>query len=189
VAARTALFDSCVLYSAPITDLVMQISVEGLVRARWTERIHQEWIRHLGFHRPDLEPGQLLRRRDLMNLHAEGCLVDGYQRLIDGLALPDPEDRHVLAAAIHARASAIVTFDLRHFPAGILGSFGIEARHPDDFLCQLFQEDSLGFRAAVRRQRSSLRRPARTASELLDTFARVGLPATSERLREFVHDL
>ncbi|MNW21221.1 hypothetical protein D3C71_2220120 [compost metagenome] len=35
-------------------------------------------------------------------------LVEGYQDLIEGLQLPDKDDRHVLAAAIRCNASVIV---------------------------------------------------------------------------------
>jgi len=62
------------------------------------------------------------------------CIVSGYENPIDGLALPDPDDRHVLAAAVRSGAQTIVTFNLKDFPAATLDGFGVEARHPDDFL-------------------------------------------------------
>lgn len=189
MAVLTALYDSCVLYSAPITDLLMQLAVEELFRARWTERIHDEWMRHLLHNRPDLTLGQLRRRRELMDSHVRDCLVEGYESHIEGLTLPDPDDRHVLAAAIRCRAHVIVTFDRKHFPEEALRPFGIEALHPDGFLEQLLGMHSGRFCAAVRRQRSTLRRPPRSAQELLETLARNGLPRTAERLREFVEIL
>nr|WP_244508076.1 PIN domain-containing protein [Mesorhizobium sp. ORS 3428] len=72
----------------------------GLYRAKWTEEIHDEWIRNLLRDRPDLKPEQVYRTRDLMNRAVPDCLVDGYQELLPSLALPDENDRHVLAAAI-----------------------------------------------------------------------------------------
>src|SRR5882762_11705405 len=72
----------------------------------------------------------------LMDLHAADALVTGYEDLIEGLELPDPDDRHVLAAAIRAGAHVIVTANLRDFPAKILGQFGIEPQHPDEFVLQ-----------------------------------------------------
>ena len=65
------------------------------------------------------------------------CLVTGHEPLIDGLALPDPDDRHVLAAAIRCHAQVIVTHNLRDFPASALAPFGLEAQPPDLFVGHL----------------------------------------------------
>jgi PIN domain len=72
-----------------------------------------------------------------MNAHVRDCLVTGYEDLIPALDLPDPDDRHVLAAAIRGRADVIVTCNLADFQADQLAHYGIEARHPDDFLLSL----------------------------------------------------
>jgi predicted nucleic acid-binding protein len=118
----TVVFAACVLYPAPLRDLLMHLAVTDVVRARWTESIHDEWIRSVLADRPDLTREQLERTRSLMNTHVRDALVEGYESLIPGLTLPDPEDRHVLAAAIRAGASVIVTFNLRDFPADALTS-------------------------------------------------------------------
>lgn len=70
----------------------------------------------------------------LMDRHASDALVSGFEDLIEGLHLPDPNDRHVLAAAIRGKADVIVTANLRDFPANVLGQFGIEPQHPDAFI-------------------------------------------------------
>jgi hypothetical protein len=62
------------------------------------------------------------------------CLVTGYEPLIEGLTLPDPNDRHILAAAIRCGAQIIVTLNLKDFPADVLDPYGVEAMHPDEFL-------------------------------------------------------
>ena len=51
-----------------------------------------------------------------MNAHVRDALVTGFKQLIEILALPDPDDRHVLAAAIKGRADLIVTTNLKDFP-------------------------------------------------------------------------
>jgi hypothetical protein len=102
--AFTALYDACVLYPAPIRDVLMHLALTDLYRARWTHTIHEEWIRAVLDNRHDLMRAQLDRTRDLMNAHARDALVENYEDLIPSLTLPDPNDRHVLAAAIRGRA-------------------------------------------------------------------------------------
>ena len=104
MAAFTVLYDACVLYPAPLRDLLMWLSITDLFRARWTDQILDEWSRSLMVNRPDLKPEQIERTRSLMNQSTLDCLVTGYEDLIQGLQLPDPDDRHVLAAAIRTRA-------------------------------------------------------------------------------------
>lgn len=102
--ARIVLYDACVLYPAPLRDLLMRLALTDLFQARWTDRIHDEWTRNVLGNRPDITPESLARCRQLMDEHVPGCLVTGYEALISTLTLPDPDDRHVLAAAVHGRA-------------------------------------------------------------------------------------
>jgi nucleoside-diphosphate-sugar epimerase len=102
-----------------------------------------------------------------MNEAVRDCLVTGYEELIGSLTLPDPDDRHVLAAAIRAGAEVIVTYNLTDFPAETLARFDIEAQHPDDFLVSLLDVAAAVVCAAVKRQRESLRNPPKSAEELL----------------------
>src|SRR3954468_23279831 len=99
--ARIVVFDACVLYSAPLRDFLMRLALTDLFQARWTEEIHDEWIRNVLATRPDVTKESLVRCRELMDQHVPDSLVTGYELLIPTLALPDPDDRHVLAAAIH----------------------------------------------------------------------------------------
>jgi hypothetical protein len=105
--------------------------------------------------------------------------------LIPGLTLPDPEDRHVLAAALRAGANIIVTCNLRDFPDHMLLPLGIEAQHPDDFESHLFDQASGVVCAAVKRQRESLKKPPKTAAEFLAILAQQSLPQTVARLAGF----
>jgi hypothetical protein len=188
VEAFTVIFDACVLYPASLRDLLLELSTEGIFLARWTEKIHEEWTSNLLKNAPPGSPltaEKLARTCALMNQAVPDCLVTGYERIIDSLELPDPDDRHVLAAAIRARASAIVTINLKDFPAEALAPFGIEAQHPDEFL--IYQFDLAQDRAlnAIKRLRARLRHPAKTADEYLDTLANLPLPLFVERLRPF----
>ncbi len=163
----------------------MHLAITDLFRARWTDQIHDEWIRSLLENRPGLKPEQLERTRTLMNSHVRDCLVTGYEPLIDGLTLPDPDDRHVLAAAIRTRASVIVTFNLDDFPSDVLEPVGLEAQHPDEFITHLIDLNPGDVCAAAKRQRASLKNPPRSVDEFLETLARQHLPETVSRLREF----
>ena len=179
------IYDACVLYPAPLRDLLMRLATTGLFAARWTEQIHDEWTRSLLKKRPELADA-LSRTVTLMNQAVPDALVTGHEPLIPALELPDPDDRHVLAAGIRAGAQLVVTFNLKDFPEEILAGFGIEAVHPDTFLEQQFElNEGLMVRTA-RRHRASLRRPPRSAEEYLDTLAACGLIVTADRLREFI---
>lgn len=99
-----AVYDANVLYPAPLRDLLIRLAQAGLVQAKWTEMIHDEWTRNLLSNHSGITPEQVSRTRDLMNLAIRDSLVTGHEPLIETLQLPDPDDRHVLAAAIKAGA-------------------------------------------------------------------------------------
>jgi predicted nucleic acid-binding protein len=106
-------YDSSVLYPAPLRDLLMHLALTNLFKARWTTTIHDEWMRSVLKKRPDLTTERLEYTRQRMDTNVPDTLVKNYKELIPSLTLPDPEDRHVLAAAIRAKADTIVTMNLR----------------------------------------------------------------------------
>lgn len=187
MATFTALYDSCVLYPAPLRDLLMRLGMTDMFRARWTDQIHEEWIGAVLEERSDLTREQLERTRQLMNAHVRDGLVTGYEPLIEGLVLPDPDDRHVLAAAIRTRAHVIVTFNLKDFPNPYLATFGMEAQHPDEFISHLIDLSPGAVCEAAKRQRAALRKPPKSVEEFLDALAAQSLPETVLRLSEFRH--
>jgi PIN domain len=162
--------------------LLISLAIDGLYHARWTHRIHNEWVRNLALNRPDVQP-RLAALVELMNLSVPDCLIQNYEGLIAGLALPDPDDRHVLAAAIAGHADAVVTFNLKHFPASALAPYLVEAIHPDDFVLNQLELKPYEALAAVKKMRARLTRPPQTAADLIATLARAGLPATAAHLR------
>jgi hypothetical protein len=115
-----------------------------------------------------------------MDQHVLGCRVKGYQRWEQRLTLPDPNDRHVLAAALACVADAIVTLNTRHFPANVLSPFGVAAVVPDAFVTQLF--DSGIVVATARDHRASLPRPTLSVDHYLDCLRRNGLASTAAAL-------
>ena len=163
----------------------MHLALTDLFRAKWTAAIHEEWIRNLLRDRPDLARSQLERTRDLMNAHVRDCLVTQYEDLMGGLMLPDPDDRHVLAAAIRCRADLIVTYNLPDFPAETLAKFGIEAQHPDTFLTHLLDLAPNMVCLAAKRQRENLKNPPKSVDDFFEALERQGIAQTVAGLRQF----
>jgi hypothetical protein len=117
-----------------------------------------------------------------MNEVIPDAIITGYESLIEGLSLPDPDDRHVLAAAIVGQADVIVTLNLRHFPADALETYGIEARHPDTFLIHQRGRNEQRFLECVRRCRRRLKNPARNPDEYLEGLHKAGLVVLAAEL-------
>jgi hypothetical protein len=175
VARFTSFYDANVLYPAEMRNLLMHLVLTGLFRATWSAGVHQEWMSALLRNRPDLSREKLERTRMLMDQHATDALVTGYEDLIPGLQLPDPNDRHILAAAIRAHADVIVTANVRDFPAGILAPLGIEAQHPDEFVLHLLDLASGIVAEAARNHRASLKNPPQTLDDYLNALEARGL--------------
>lgn len=185
----TVIYDACVLYPAPLRDLLMRLAVTNLFKARWSDEIHSEWIRNVLQQRPDLTLEQLTRTKNLMNSNVRDCLVTGYEELIPGLQLPDSEDRHVLAAAISCHASIIVTFNLKDFPEQVLAPYGIESQHPDDFILHLIDLNPSEICQVAKRHRSSLKNPPKTPKEYLESLKKQGLLQSVAALQNFCSDI
>ncbi|MDF2097169.1 PIN domain-containing protein [Aquibaculum arenosum] len=180
-----AFLDASVLYPAPLRDLLLELAVSDLYRAKWSAAVHEEWIRALLRSRSDLTRDRLERTRDLMDAHTRDALVSGYEHLIETLVLPDPNDRHILAAAIKGKADIIVTANLKDFPADPLQAWGIVAHHPDLFLTQQFRRSQSAFLGALQTVRLRLRNPSKSAQEYLDTLRAQGLAATVDAIQPF----
>jgi predicted nucleic acid-binding protein len=180
------LLDACVLHPPTIRDTLLRCAVGGLIRVRWSSSILDEWQRSIERARPDLEVPRLLRTRDRMNLAVEDALVTGYEALIENISLPDPNDRHVLAAAVIGEAEAIVTFNLGDFPEEELGRHQIVAMHPDDLLCAILVFDSMTVIGILRDQAQSLNNPPFTLDDLLDRLARDGMERSVAHIRTLV---
>ncbi|MGH9765023.1 MAG: PIN domain-containing protein [Blastocatellia bacterium] len=179
-------YDSCVLYPAPLRDLLMNLARTGLFQAKWTEEIHREWMRGLLRNRPDLTLERLERTRQLMNEAVRDCIVTGYEQHIERVVLPDAEDRHVVGAAIEAKASLIITFNLTDFPAAALSQFGLRAEHPDEFVRLLIELEPILATEAAERHWASLRKPAKTREQYLATLLNQGLKKTVAALEDLL---
>jgi DNA-binding transcriptional ArsR family regulator len=182
----TVVYDACVLYPATLRDMLIELACTKLVHARWTDRIHDEWIRNVLLNRPDLKPQQLEATRRNMDRAVRGCLVTGYETLMPSLHLPDADDAHILAAAIRCNAQSIITFNLKDFPADILKPFGIEALHPDEFVVNAIHLNADQVAEAVRACQARLRNPPRTMNEHLERLKKQGLTRAVEQLEPYL---
>ena len=158
----------------------MQLAVTDLFKAKWTTDIHREWIDALLRNEPHRERAALERTRDLMNKATRDCLVTGYEAITPSLTLPDPDDRHVLAAAIVGRCDAIVTRNLKDFPDDALASYGIETQHPDGFFCNQLSLAPGVVCPALRKVRARLKNPPKTAEEYLAILTQQGLAGSGD---------
>lgn len=181
----TVLFDANVLYPAPMRDALMQLAVADLFKAKWTADIHREWIDALLRNEPHRERVALERTRNLMDTATRDCLITGYEALVPALTLPDPGDRHVLAAAIVGRCDAIVTQNLKDFPPDALAPFGIEAQHPDDFFRNQLSLAPGLVCSALRKVRARLKKPSMTVDAYLLILKQQGLLGTVADLEQF----
>lgn len=121
-----------------------------------------------------------------MNSSVPDCLVTHYEKLAESLELPDPDDRHVLAAAIVGHADAIVTFNTKDFPEAVLQPYGIEVQHPDEFVVNQLQLQKIPALSAIKKMRARWTNPARPAQELITAFELRGMPMTADLLREAI---
>lgn len=179
----TAVLDACVLYPAPLRDLLLSLASEGFFGARWTLEIQAEWVRSLSANRPDLKPDALARTVELMNNAVDDCLIENYEFMIGALTLPDENDRHVLAAAIVGHADAIVTFNLKDFPETVADFHGIEILHPDDFIVAQYDLDPIRFLGIIKTNRARLKNPPKSVEDFIETYELQGLAQTSKLLR------
>lgn len=181
--AFTALYDANVLHPASLRDLLIRLAASGLFRAKWSDQILDEVFDSVIRVNPDLDRSRLDNTRALMVKAVPDCLVTGYEPLIEALDLPDPDDRHVVAAAIRCHAGVIVTSNLKDFPADVLEPYNVEAQSPDTFLLHLLEIARDQVIMAITKQAAALSQPPMTFDELVDRLGQVGLSRTVATIR------
>ncbi|GAA4447332.1 hypothetical protein GCM10023189_03580 [Nibrella saemangeumensis] len=181
-----AVLDACVLYPAPIRDILLHLADVELFTPKWTGRIHEEWTRNLLLNRPDLTAGQLQKTMEAMQKAFPDANISGYEVLIPSISLPDEDDCHVLAAAIRCGADVIVTFNLKDFPGEYLRQFDLDAQHPDQFIAELLDLNPEKGLFAFQQQVSFLKNPPLTHRQVLDSLRKVGLQITADKLAKWL---
>ena len=183
-ARYTALLDACVLYPLAMTDALLSLATAGFFAAKWTTEVEKEWIRSLERQRPDLT-GKLNVRRDSMRDAIADWEVpkSAWASLAQGIDLPDPDDCHVLAAAIAGHADCIVTSNLKDFPDSVLFDYGIQAIDPDTFIINQWDLDPVNAISAFKRMRARRKKPLSSPEDFAYALEVGGLPTTAGRLR------
>ncbi|GII64453.1 hypothetical protein Skr01_45380 [Sphaerisporangium krabiense] len=181
--AFVVVYDACVLYPSTLRDLLIRVAQAGLVQAKWTDRILDEVFGAISENRPDIKPQILERTRTLMIKAVRDCLVTGYEPLIESIDLPDVHDRHVVAAAIRARAQVIVTNNLRDFPSDSLVNWDVEAKSADDFVLDQVHLNQKVVWACVQQIADSWKNPPGTTEDVLVSLERCGLVQSVAELR------
>lgn len=177
------LYDASVLYPIRLCDFLVRVARQDIFQAKWTARILDEMTEAGIRDRPDAEAYLRKRRRLLMKALRDGEVV-GYTELIDALTLPDPDDRHVLAAAIRAHAQVVVTENLRDFPPDVLAGWGIEAQNAAEFIHHAVDLAPERVARAVMEMAEITRKPPQSPLDVLDWFVlRYGMHEAALGLR------
>lgn len=182
---KRAFLDANVLFSAHLRDVLLWLAFRRVYEARFSAIVHEEWIRAVLKHRPQTRRETFERTRDLMNRNIPNALVTGFEPLIETLFLPDPNDRHVLAAAIHSGCDAIVTLNHADFPASARASSRIALQSPDEFLSELLRADPQNVLESLREQRLNLRKPPLEIAAFMANLRNQNLPNFTAALEPF----
>lgn len=183
ISTFTVLVDANVFFGARLRSLVLTLAQTKMFRARWTERIHDEWMRNVA-EKQNLPIEKLARTRAFMDAAVLNCLVGGYEQLETSFVLPDPDDRHVVAAAVKTRADLILTFNRKDFPPDILEPLGLATQHPDDFLQDMFGISTELFIEAVREDFRHYLAPPLSFDAYVASLARSGVSKTAALIGE-----
>ncbi|UQN10770.1 PIN domain-containing protein [Deinococcus sp. QL22] len=166
-------------------DLLIRLDIEGLCRLRWSDEVNHEWINALIRDR-GFEPEPLLRTQALMDRALPHARVTGFSHLIPELKLPDPDDRHVLAAALHSRVAHLITFNRSDFPDHALPSAAPQVVHPDAWLAPVLSQDLQLTCRVLRQLVAPFRKPPRSISDVAGQLAQILMPQSAQVLEEMV---
>lgn len=183
MAIFAVVLDACVMVPVALCDTLLRLGEEQLYRPIWSTRIVKEAADAISTVHPDLEVSKIERRMAYMNETFPGACVGDFANIESGLQLPDPDDRHVVAAALRARADAILTANLRDFPADALHRLDLEVISPDDFLLSQLDMRSTVVLDVLSAQAAATRNPKRSVDDVLTALARAGVTGFVDEVR------
>ncbi|MEM6514686.1 MAG: PIN domain-containing protein [Bacteroidota bacterium] len=172
--------DTNVIYPIEIRDLLFWFAYYDMFTPKWSEHIFDEWKGVML--RKGVKEEEATIRIQRANTAFPDALVKNYSGLIESLELPDPKDRHVLAAAIKTNANVIVTNNIKDFPKNYLASFGLTAKTADDFLTDIIDLNQDQAIKAFKELVLNRKNPNLDAFQVLDILRNRGLKDTANFL-------
>ena len=176
----TCVLDTNVIHPIELRDLLFWFAFDELYTPKWSEHIFDEWIALMK--RKRVKPEEIEKRvTNALGIFPD-AMVTNYEPLIEALNLPDPKDRHVLAAAIKTNANLIVTNNIKDFPEDYLNQFGLSAKVADDFLTDIIDINPKMATESFLKLVSNRKYPPLTEYEILDRYRKIGLKDTANYL-------
>ncbi len=176
----TVVLDTNVVYPVIIRDILFWFAYYDLYTPKWSDHIFDEWKRVMI--EKDISEEEAEKRIAKANAAFPDALVQNYKGLIDHLALPDKDDRHVLAAAIKTNANLIVTNNIKDFPEAYLQSFSLYAKTADDFLTDIIDLNQEQAVSAFKEMVLNKKNPKQDEFEVLNLLRNAGLKDTANYL-------
>ena len=169
-----ALLDANVLLQTWTVDPLLSLADHAFFEPLWSDRILAEAREHLPEAWGRAPASGVDRYLRLIDAAFPDAKVRGWEALEPSIRLPDPDDRHVLAAAVIGQADVIATWNMKHFPETALAPYGLRVVTPDDLLCELFAIDPEDAMTVMHALVASKRRPPRTMREEIEHLRRIG---------------
>jgi len=176
------IYDANALFGALQRSILVRVGVHQTkfnLRILVTHEILDEMANAVQRKYPDFSTEQSESLKAAIIASVADCLVTGYEHRVPAVDISDLDDRHVLAAAVHARAQAIVTDD-RDFERAVLEPHGLIAQRPDDFLTDLFDLNAVVARQLVGEE-AGVRNV--TVDDLIDLIEERGLIRFAQHLK------
>lgn len=175
------MIDACVLFPTVMREIVLGVADQGLFKARWSERILEEWARatpKLGLGAEEIARGEIA----LLRVRFPDAIVPANPGLESRLWLPDPADIHVLAAAVAGHCDMILTLNAADFPKNLLAEEGLTRHDPDGFLCDLYRRDPAAVGRACDAVLAKARRLSAEPWEMRALLKKARLPRLAKAL-------
>lgn len=179
--AFPALLDTCVLFPMYLRDTLLRLAVAEIYQPLWSPDILGE-LQTVLVREQVISPEGAERIVGLMRRHFPESEVTGYDSLTPSMPC-DPGDRHVLAAAVHGGAGAIVTANLADFPPKAAADFGLDILSPDDFLLDLLDLTPTLVLTTLTEQVSGYHREPTTIDGLMVALAKSGASGFADEIR------
>lgn len=185
---QRVLIDACVLTPTIMREVVLGAASEGLFKPLWSTHIVEEWTR--ASRRRNGDEGEVRAQGDaaLMRARWPDAEVSGWEERAREIALPDPDDAHVLAAAIEGRADLILTLNIKDFPRRTLAGYGLERVAPDPFLWALWADGDVALKRVLNGVCSGTRAAGRDPQDFRRLLKRAGLPRLAKLWSTAVED-